>query len=907
MNGTLPRQDMGYGGKGLQSGYGARNEVDNRLSPRYYGASRMDPESQDPPARVILGGYKDDILNGFEGETPRYNPMNPSRSQSSMQLNLNDSVQVHLLVETALGDSQEYELLSQEEVDDLKKLCQSLTQRIGQVRQNLAIQSKYRDAAISMSKLYLSPEKKLSQDGGKIRGMLGHSRSKSERAEEANQERLASEKKCLDLAEELWFLEKRLMEPQTRLLKHTAGILQMTHKGPKVTAKGATGAPPVGGIPGSPESMYTYPNARSSMEPFPVDDIFDERSLYRSFERLDGFAELDSGGPSQGANQEQMQMITKTEQKLEDLNKRLREVIIQANPQQESRVGLPPFSRTNSDGKPTQPGDSLQNSLEYLEQGIATIGREQNELLQNQGVSEEVMEERVEELNNQLYDILKPYDEIRPPPPQITGSGLSNQLSYFQDSVAAIKSEMTRSANLSSKSNGNQEQMETVMMGLWEIIQSGEEEARQRRLERRQTRSMNGLPEDEDDMSADEDSDPNEQFSIQAFSAKVQWLYSQATKLKDQKKVLQRQIKQQRELNSMSDSKKDAEFTQKKEELERTQNLLIRTEADADNVRGQLSLMMEKLDEARQQESLRDQVRSTSESSAIREAQQDLDRANQTIATLEEELQELRDDQSISNAETQTRIGEAEAKIASFTQELAAAAAAQATFEASLKQKEKEIEDKENEMEDLNIRLAELQTEVTIAKAELDGAYGSRAQRAAEVASNPAIQKEIDNLTKKNASLSNELAVLRSKGTANPETEEKLRVLKKELEETIEEYEQMTKASIEWEKEREQLEGTIDKLRDEREQLEAQLSDERVRWLGMKSPGVDGAMPGAGSTSTTVLKNEFKKMMRDTRAENAKALRAEQAERRRLEDELRTLKRAQGPGKSSLSQSMGLS
>jgi hypothetical protein len=88
---------------------------------------------------------------------------------------------------------------------------------------------------------------------------------------------------------------------------------------------------------------------------------------------------------------------------------------------------------------------------------------------------------------------------------------------------------------------------------------------------------------------------------------------------------------------------------------------------------------------------------------------------------------------------------------------------------------------------------------------------------------------------------------------------------------------------------------------------------------------VDGSI-GALSTSTTVLKNEFKKMMRDTRAESAKVLRvcssfdfalfgvawtnwlqAEQAERRKLEDEIRALKRAQGPGKSGLSQSIGFS
>jgi chromosome segregation ATPase len=373
-------------------------------------------------------------------------------------------------------------------------------------------------------------------------------------------------------------------------------------------------------------------------------------------------------------------------------------------------------------------------------------------------------------------------------------------------------------------------------------------------------------------MSPDEGGDPSEVFSLQAFSAKVQWLYSQATRLKDQKKVLQRQIKQQRELNSKSDAVKDAEFAQKAEELERMKALLTRTENDADQVREQLSVVMEKLDEARQQEMLRDQARAGDESAATRQAQAELDSRNQTIAALEEELQDLKDDRSIASAELQGKITEAQAKIATLTQELAAAVAAQATFEANIKQKEKEVEGKEQDMESMNMEIARLQTEVTIARAELDGAYGTRAQRAAEVAANPAIQKEIDTLTKKNASLAAELAALQQSGPSSSNDDVKMRTLKKELEETIEEYEQMTKASIEWEKEREQLESTIDKLRDERENLEAQLGDEKVRWLGMKSPGVDGSV-GALSTSTTVLKNEFKKMMRDTRAESAKVLR----------------------------------
>src|SRR5277367_4695046 len=166
--------------------------------------------------------------------------MNATRPQSSMLLNVNDPIQVHLLVETALGDSKEFEILSPEEVDELKKQCRALSQRIDQTRQNLAIQSKYRDAAISMAKLYSSSDKKSTDSGDarpkQRRSLLGRN-SGSDHVKEADMERIASERKCEELAQELWNLEKRLMEPQKRLLQHTAGILQMTHRGPVTTPK----------------------------------------------------------------------------------------------------------------------------------------------------------------------------------------------------------------------------------------------------------------------------------------------------------------------------------------------------------------------------------------------------------------------------------------------------------------------------------------------------------------------------------------------------------------------------------------------------------------------------------------------------------------------------------------------
>ena len=165
-----------------------------------------------------------------------------------------------------------------------------------------------------------------------------------------------------------------------------------------------------------------------------------------------------------------------------------------------------------------------------------------------------------------------------------------------------------------------------------------------------------------------------------------------------------------------------------------------------------------------------------------------------------------------------------------------------------------------------------LQTDLTVAKAELDAAYGTRAERAAENAINPAKQQEFDEIVARNGHLTKELESFQASHSG---LSQHVQTLQRELTETIGEYETMTRSTIEFEREREQLESNVDTLRDRCESLETQLSEEKVRWLGMKSPGNNGARDSMspGTTSTQVLKNEFKKMMRDTRAENMRALR----------------------------------
>jgi chromosome segregation ATPase len=204
------------------------------------------------------------------------------------------------------------------------------------------------------------------------------------------------------------------------------------------------------------------------------------------------------------------------------------------------------------------------------------------------------------------------------------------------------------------------------------------------------------------------------------------------------------------------------------------------------------------------------------------------------------------------------------------------------------------------ELTEMEGEVVRTQTELTMAKAELDGAYGSRAQRAADITANPAIQREFDALNTRNLELAEELAALKAGKPGSSDMQNRVEALQKELRETVDDYEAMTKASIEFEKERERFESVIDALRDRCEQLETQLNEERISWMGS---GRDGHYE---STSTMVLKNEFKKMMRDTRIENMKILKSEQEERRRLETMIRNLKKEQAimNGKPGISPSI---
>ncbi|KAI0843699.1 Up-regulated during septation-domain-containing protein [Hypoxylon sp. FL0890] len=872
-----------------------------------------------PRAPALVESYRQDSLNDFERDKPRFNPMNPERVQSSVLVDLKDPVQVHLLTETALLDSKEYEILSQEEVDDLKKQCQLLNQRIEQTRANLAIQSKYRDAAISMSKLYSPPKA-----DGKRKSLLGHRHSgSSDAAREAEHELSTIQKKCEDLASELWSLEKRAMEPQRRLLEHTAGILQLTHKAANKSTSHSPKIPLVNGAPASPESMYTMSNSRDSISDFLEDGFtFDEASLYLSFDQSDRFIErskqntieIPMKSPIRGQNKQlteeterlreenrdlraqteslvseinelrsqgsnQWKLISDTEDRLENFNRQLREVIVSMDPANNGNYRAVPSGRL-------EPGDMIGSHLDYLQNGLVAIA-------QGQGGSNSVeIAGKIHAANAQIQDVLLTANINQPPPPDVD-LGVDEQLGYLQDMFQIVEDELQRAANATSANSADRsksEQSESVLMGLWDIIQSGYADIRQRKQERRKARMEKGLEPDEEDMSdGGEAFDLDEPYSLSAFSTKIQWLYTQATKLQEQKGVLKRQIKQQRELNSRSDSEKDQALRDKIDELEEARALLHQQERETDNVRSQLSQVMEDFE--------RSQMGRTEESAAMDEARELLKERNAKIASLE-----------ASTRDMQARLATAEANVEAITAQLQEADEARNIASKAIEDKDNELRAKDEELQQMTGMVAELKMEATLAKAELDGAYGSRKERAAEVAAlhnsseSAKLQSRVDALEKELKATAQDLTDVVKQSL---ESEKKIGELEAELDRARAERSRIKDEKDRMDEELEKqlheatsdieqrLESEIARLRKEKEQLQDELDKERLGSArGPLSPG---------GTKTSYLTDSYRLGLRAERKKYEEQLRAEQMVRRKLEDELRSLKRAQGPGKSPLS------
>lgn len=784
--------------------FGMRNSGEGLGPDSYYGRKNVassiysggpGPAEEMSHSTSMYG--QDNLRNPFQLDQPRYNPLNQEHPRSSALLNINDPVAMHLLMETAMLDSSEYEILSFEEVEKLKKESTLLKTRIDAVQRKLALENKLRDAAQSLNRLYSTKGRSGSSGDGTTdsssqspkrhrRSLLGSRGSNSDEQTKANDEVNTSVRKIEELTQELSRLQIRQEESQKRILQHTAGILQMTHKGLKKNVRRTE-------LPRSPESMASLQH--QSMGGHDGVDEFDERSLYQIPDYVKDYSKMN--GTANGDNSKDLE---DTQRKVVELSTRLHSMILHTDP--EERVEAPPGPPTA--GTVAQPSQQIQAHLNYLDKNLDVIEAAQARTVQQAQKLTFASEDKLEDINVKLHGMLEKTDQA--------GQGPTV---------------------MPSESRGKS--MHTQL----------------------------------------------------AFSAMVlERLDQRLDKLVEEKDILTRQIQQQRELNTKSDAQRDAQIQDLTEELAETKRLNTMNEQESKHSRDHLNLMMEQLDQAKQENVLLGQQSSLQLDKALQVEKKSRREAEEGFLA---DIRIAQDKHSQAKADLAKMQNDFEIRGQQHTRDLNSTGKAKEELEIELQrwrgdmealkkvhgETMDELEKARSETQEVEGELVRLQTELTMARAELDGAYGSRAQRAADVSMNPAVKKEMNDLRDSEASLRKQLEFLSSqhefKGAGSAELQNKVNNLQKELRDTIEDYELMTKASIEFEKDRDHMEATIDTMRERCEGLETQLSDEKVKWLGAKSNAP------SETTSTMVLKNEFKKMMRDTRAENIKALRVSHA------------------------------
>ncbi|KAI2905035.1 hypothetical protein CBS11852_1270 [Aspergillus niger] len=938
---------------------------------QYDTASYYAEPSQPPPTNVLMNGYRN-ALNSQPVENSPYNHPKPTNPQSSTLRNAHDPVAMYLLTETAMTDSTYYEILSLEEVEGLKKEHKFLSSRLNAAKGNLALEMKLRDAAMSLSRLYTtksprtSGEYDLDSSPDSRRSLLGPNGSTPDKTEE---ELAQSTRKCEELAKEVWNLEQRVQQVNNRLLEHTAGILQMTHKGLKKNLQG--------NMADTPETLAS-PNTHGSMHDF------DERSLYKPIEYMDE-AHGSEARNGRGLGSAGLEAIQDTERRLEYLSGRLRNMILQSNPDS----GLAPIPQPSQGQDPDYPTATCEAHLAYIEEGLDMLGSSASGgSSQARGVDYD--HEQLEEINARLYSVVQqsgiPHTQTLPPPPDSSQSDAAEHLAYLSAGISGLEgridklleqksiltTQIQQQRELNSKSDAERdahiaelaEQLTHVRKDLelsesegqrsreeldqaWEQLKIMQQELENRKEEHKME-DVSGAMASEKEARARAEAEVERLQSIIQDLEREKESHAEAhdarARAENELSRLEAHVEELRSQHSTHTEELTAAHSQAQAEITRLQSVLDQTQGETDakiaaaeaarleHLRSQADTHAEELASARAQaDSEIAELKETisqlqSEVTLKAEASEAHERTTQQILQLEETMQLMRNEsdaqiKEATEARTQaeTEVARLEAVLGQLRAEMepqlkeAVEARVQAEGEVSrletlLHQLRADVEVLESQFKQtteartraeenatrLQAELTEMegevvrtQTELTMAKAELDGAYGSRAQRAADITANPAIQREFDALNTRNLELAEELAALKAGKPGSSDLQNRVEALQKELRETVDDYEAMTKASIEFEKERERFESVIDALRDRCEQLETQLNEERISWMGS---GRDGHYE---STSTMVLKNEFKKMMRDTRIENMKILKSEQEERRRLETMIRNLKKEQ--------------
>lgn len=704
------------------------------------GFSHLEPQLQKVPRGDNLYSHEQNYANQNEPHRPE----------------VDDSLDKKLLVATIMSNEDDFELISPENLEKLKKEQIMIEARLRGIQQKVVMESKLRGATQSLQRL---------QDE---RSMNPADAERYDR-----------------LIVELNQYQTRSSEIQISILQHTVRAL----KNSQLSTTEAQGVASNVKLNINRENIG-YQKGSQNLN-------FDSRSFYSLPDDLDFITNFTSSAVNSTAGHVYREELESAKKRLLGLNKTLQDVL-SGSYQEAGRDGSQSLLEDAIDSS-NDHATSTSFQLDLLDRGLREISKVQSGALNELRATQSLIKTRLDRMATQVQNALSIQGEehgflksmLDKPAIKSTEAGL-DFLEKSIDKLSEDKRAVAHSLlNHRRKSEREEklEKTEVILAGLWDILKSNDDFSKP---------SGSSMYKSED-----------EDFSLQAFSTKVQTLFNRATQQAEQQSVLRRQIEQQRDLNAEAEKVKDAKIR----------------ELDT---------------------KIADLVASNSRQSAL---QAEINSFQTTLEALKTEKAEQ-------------------------TKSLSSAEKAREETEALFKAADSKYKAAEAEREHFESQVVRLQTELTIARAELDASGATRSQQAAQAAAENATQQQLRALMSQCDVLRVEAQSAkkeRDEAMASAVSLEKMRV---ELKETLADLEELTKAGVEAERERESLEHAMDSLRDRCEELETLLAEEKISGLDVRSPKSGGATtaPNGESTSTVVLKAEFKRLMREARADGFKAL-----------------------------------
>lgn len=188
------------------------------------------PEKEMTPHRLSETPAPGFLVKEYTRLEQHLQPQSPTRaraSKSAPRASL-DTMTMHLLVETAMGDSEDYNILTPEELEAVKKEEQQLVRRIDAGKRRLFLESRVENTARLLRKLAAKGRKENGFDTSPAhqRKLLGIDDSYDSGVEEGDVDEDGTPERFGSLAQDIWRLERRRTELQNKRLEHTAGVLQ---------------------------------------------------------------------------------------------------------------------------------------------------------------------------------------------------------------------------------------------------------------------------------------------------------------------------------------------------------------------------------------------------------------------------------------------------------------------------------------------------------------------------------------------------------------------------------------------------------------------------------------------------------------------------------------------------------